>query len=129
MRIQLVSQTGGDDDGPPPAASGFGFDFGPAAAPPRSDNASGDADSTIKRTFMLSCSDQPDRPPRKVVQIQSTAWPDFDVPATPHVLLNIMQDVDNTMDELCGPELEDRGRADHPPVLVHCTLHSWFTCV
>ncbi len=111
LRLQLVSQTGGDDIKPQATT---GFDFGVAAQPPQS--VGPDEMENIKRVFMLSHDSRPDSP-RMVVQIQCTAWPDFDVPDSPEVLMSLMRDVDGACEDLCG-DVDDR--QNQPPVLVHC---------
>lgn len=108
LRLQLVSQTGGED-----VASGAttGFDFG-------SHSNEFTSEENIKRVFKLSNVKYPEQGTRTVTQIQCVSWPDFDVPDSPDVLLGLMRDVDKAVEELCGCN-EDR--CSVPPVLVHCS--------
>ena len=117
LRVQLVAQTGGEDRKPD---SSTGFDFGMSFKSP----GTGDAPppQNIRRTFMLTRADHPEMPARKIVQIQCTAWPDFDVPDSPDILVDLIRDVDEASNESAPPNAEDR--ADYPPVLVHCKLGS-----
>lgn len=112
LRLQVLSQTGGEDK---LQHATTGFDFGVAAMPAHS--ADPDKAENIKRVFLLSRDNDPG-PPRKVVQIQCTAWPDFDVPDTPETLLSLIKDVDSSYEELRGVDATDRGYQS--PVLVHC---------
>ncbi|KAF8525141.1 protein-tyrosine phosphatase-like protein [Hysterangium stoloniferum] len=87
--------------------SGLDFDF---AVP----SASQDAEPPIvRRTFLLSHTEYPNLPPRKVTQFQYLGWPDFDVPEDPRGLLSLMQQVKTLRDET---ELEDSN-----PLLLHCS--------
>lgn len=114
LRVQLVSQTGGEDR--KPDSSTTGFDFGMSFKSP----GTGDAPpaQNIRRVFTLSRSDKPEEPARKIVQIQCTAWPDFDVPDTPDILVDLMRDVDEAGNETANSDSEDH--SGRPPVLVHC---------
>ena len=112
IRLHLEEQTGGEDVQPTEGESGF--DFGQATRPTETASST----ENIRRVFLLSRDDLDGEPPRKVVQIQCTAWPDFDVPKTPQVLLNLMREVDAASDEQCVEDDEDL--ADQPPILVHC---------
>ncbi|KIR59658.1 protein-tyrosine-phosphatase [Cryptococcus bacillisporus CA1873] len=117
IKLQLVSQSGGEDNALPAANSGF--DFGTAGATPKSSTFPQGSDSNIKRVFLVSRDDKPDQPPRKVVQFQCIGWPDFDVPEKPDTLLKLIQEVN---DAAC--EARPAGcyrKADEPPVLVHCS--------
>lgn len=116
LHVKLETQTGGEDTKPEGAT---GFDFGIAAQQETKHDA---APVNIIRTFSLSRDDK-NESPRRVVQIQCTSWPDFDVPDTPEILLNLMHDVDTASRQTCtAVDVDDR--ADHPPVLVHCKSSS-----
>ena len=115
LRLNLVSKTGGEDQ---QTHSSTGFDFGSASRPPPSGDPAEHMES-IKRVFLLSHEGH-SQPPRKIVQIQCTAWPDFDVPDSPEVLLGLIREVDAVSEELGVPR-EDPLR--QPPVLVHCEWH------
>lgn len=91
-----------------------GFDFG--AAVPEAKSV-GEDDNNIKRVFNLWHKSAPEKQ-RKVTHIQCVSWPDFDVPETPEVLLNLMRDVDAAVEHSAGCG-EDHTKA--PPVLVHCS--------
>ncbi|KAK8864617.1 hypothetical protein IAR55_001867 [Kwoniella newhampshirensis] len=116
IRLHMVQQSGGEDHVQPPTT---GFDFGAAAATPRSSSLAKPKDMNIKRIFELSRTDKPNEQPRKIVQIQCVGWPDFDVPETPDVLLNLIKEVDSAADDVAPNASRDR--ADQPPVLVHCS--------
>lgn len=108
LRLQLVSESGGKDVVDQSRVSGF--DFG-THVPEESPAPAGN----IKRVFHLWHNDEG---PRKITQIQCTTWPDFDVPDSPEVLLNLKKDVDSAIGEMCT------GVADPcnlPPILVHCS--------
>lgn len=111
LRVHLESQTGGEDKLPQQSS---GFDFGMA-----SKSTEGQAEGNIVRTFSVSRVDKPDIPARKVVQVQCTSWPDFDVPDSPDVLVNLIEDVDQASGTTCETE-DDADRIERPPVLVHC---------
>ncbi|TYJ57758.1 hypothetical protein B9479_001612 [Cryptococcus floricola] len=117
LKLEKVKQTGGEDKGQPSAAAGF--DFGPAAATPDSSHFPKGDEANITRTFLLSRTDKPEEPPRKVVQIQCVGWPDFDVPEEPDTLLRLVNDV-NVAAEQVKPEGCER-KSEQPPVLVHCS--------
>ncbi|WVW84244.1 hypothetical protein I302_106274 [Kwoniella bestiolae CBS 10118] len=116
LHLHVVSQTGGEDQAHQPTT---GFDFGPAAVTPRSSSFPTGKERNIKRIFRLTNSDQPEEPPRTIVQIQCIGWPDFDVPETPETLFNLIKDVDGAVEESETTGYEDR--CDQPPVLVHCS--------
>ena len=113
FRVSLVSQTGGEDKKPDAST---GFDFGMSFNSPGASEAP--PPQNIRRVFTLTRSDRPSEPARKIVQVQCTAWPDFDVPDTPDILVDLMRDVDEASNETAPANAEDR--ADCPPVLVHC---------
>ena len=121
VRIKLESQSGGEDAKPSDVS---GFDFGMAT------DSLNESTENIRRTFTISRDDKPDEAPRKIVQIQCTAWPDFDVPDSPQTLINLMRDVDQASCETCTTTRETDDRADHPPVLVHCefAFHRCTSC-
>lgn len=112
LSLRQVSQSGGEDEAQQIPTTGF--DFGPAATAPSQPG------SNIHRTFELWHNGCPDQPPRVVTQIQCVDWPDFDVPESPEVLLNLMKEVDTAVAKTgltgCGED-----RCEFPPVLVHCS--------
>ncbi|WWC94473.1 hypothetical protein V866_001319 [Kwoniella sp. B9012] len=116
LHLHVVSQTGGEDQVQQPTT---GFDFGPAASTPRSTSFPTGKERNIKRVFKLTNHDEPDEPPRTIVQIQCIGWPDFDVPETPETLFNLIKDVDNAVEESETVGRDDR--SNQPPVLVHCS--------
>ena len=113
LLVHLDSQTGGEDERP---AEISGFNFFPTektfdkASRPGSD---GEVEN-IHRTFTLS---KKSGDSRKVVQVQCTLWPDFDVPESPDVLLNLLRDVNNATAEA---RVGQDATANQPPILVHC---------
>lgn len=108
FRLEHVSTEGGEDTAEKDV-SGFNFHVGGNNGP------SSDAPN-IKRTFLLSHTQYPDEKPRKVTQLQCVAWPDFDVPEDPRLLLGLVKEVDKAAVDL--PDEEDQSRK--APVLVHC---------
>lgn len=118
VRLQLVSQTGGEDKAYKPTT---GFDFGMAASTtPRDEGGEPDKPvSHIKRVFHVTHKDYPDAKPREVVQIQCVSWPDFDVPHSADVLLSLIRQVDASFCDMFG-SASNLDRQQVPPVLVHC---------
>jgi protein-tyrosine phosphatase len=114
LHVHLVSQTGGEDH---VQQQTTGFDFGMAAATPREDESE-EVESNIRRTFVLTHDQYKDQPPRTIIQIQCVAWPDFDVPDNPDILLSLIKDTDNAVEEAMKRPCDDR--AELAPVLVHC---------
>lgn len=108
LRLQLVSESGGQDVVDQSRVSGF--DFG-SHVPEESPAPAGN----IKRVFHLWHNEDG---PRKVTQIQCTTWPDFDVPDSPEVLLNLKKDVDGAIEEMCEGVSDE---CNLPPILVHCS--------
>lgn len=118
MRLQLISQTGGEDAVDSGGTTGFHF-----GSHTKSDTAPSSDVENIKRVFLLRHDGRPMDPPRKIVQIQCVTWPDFDVPQSPDILLNLIKDVDSAMDEIPSKANMRDSRDDRqskPPVLVHC---------
>lgn len=68
MRLQTVSVHGPPDDAERavPGASGFDFNEGGGASPPRLSPST----NVIQRKFYLTHDEYPDRPPRVVTQLQ-----------------------------------------------------------
>ncbi|CAK9780732.1 unnamed protein product [Cutaneotrichosporon oleaginosum] len=112
LNLRLVSQTGGEDEVEQKPTTGF--DFGAAAAAPSRRGGN------IHRTFELRHNACLDQPPRVVTQIQCVDWPDFDIPESPEILLNLMKEVDSVVAKTgltgCGED-----RCEFPPVVVHCS--------
>jgi protein tyrosine phosphatase len=122
LKLELVSQTGGEDL-KPSANEASGFDFGTQIKATKENSTVGEttgAPVNIKRHFMLSRVDRPNIPPRPITQIQCTAWPDFDVPESPEVLCTLIKDVDQA--GLESDEQSSKDGAERPPVLVHCEM-------
>jgi protein tyrosine phosphatase len=121
LKLELVSQSGGEDL-KPSSHEPSGFDFGAAVSSGNTEPevSKGGGTINIKRQFLLSRSDQSSIPPKKIIQIQCTAWPDFDVPESPEVLCTLINDVDQASKDT--QDSDTRSKADVSPVLVHCTL-------
>ncbi|WVO18343.1 hypothetical protein L204_106058 [Cryptococcus depauperatus] len=115
--LKLIRQTGGEDKAAPVTSAGF--DFGFAASTPRTPTFSGDGEKNIKRVFSLYRNDKPNESPRTIAQIQCVGWPDFDVPETPDTLLNLIEEVNQTITEV-NPD-KTNTKADEPPIVVHCS--------
>ena len=113
LQVHLVSQTGGEDERP---AEVSGFNFFPAEKNfAKASRRGSDAEvENIHRTFTLS---NKSGEFRKVVQVQCTWWPDFDVPESPDVLLDLLRDVSIATNEVCDSGMTE---ANRPPILVHC---------
>ena len=114
IRVQQVSQTGGEDKG---QTANAGFDFGMAASTPQTTDT--EKAVHIKRTFEVTNDDHPESAPRKITQIQCVSWPDFDVPESADVLLDLISDVDEAFKDIYGSS-RNTERQDEPPILVHC---------
>lgn len=108
--LEHVSTEGGEDTAEKDV-SGFNFHVGGNSGP------SSEAPN-IKRTFLLSHSEHPEEKPRKVIQLQCVAWPDFDVPEDPRLLLGLVKEVDKAAVDV-PDEKDDQSRK--APVLVHCS--------
>jgi hypothetical protein len=109
FHLEHVSTEGGEDTAEKDV-SGFNFHVGGNSGP------SSEAPN-IKRTFLLSHSEHPEEKPRKVIQLQCVAWPDFDVPEDPRLLLGLVKEVDKAAVDV-PDEKDDQSRK--APVLVHC---------
>jgi len=88
-----------------------------AAATPKSKDT--EQAAHIKRTFEVTNDDHPESAPRKITQIQCVSWPDFDVPESADVLLDLISDVDQAFKDIYGSS-RNTERQDEPPILVHC---------
>jgi len=108
FHLEHVSTEGGEDAAEKDV-SGFNFHVGKSGPSAEAPN--------IKRTFLLSHTGHPDEKPRKIVQLQCVAWPDFDVPEDPRLLLGLVKEVDKAALEI-PEEKDDQSRK--APVLVHC---------
>jgi protein tyrosine phosphatase len=122
FKVELSSQSGGEDSIPANSNSS-GFDFGGSTKAAEIPDAMNGMQETvnIKRHFVVSRTDRPDDAPRKITQLQCTAWPDFDVPENPEILWSLIKDVDEASADVGCEKGTDR--ADHAPVLVHCEQH------
>ncbi|KAF8309996.1 hypothetical protein DL93DRAFT_2046705, partial [Clavulina sp. PMI_390] len=83
-------------------------------------------DNIIRRTFLLSHSSYPSRPPRKIVQLQFLGWPDLNVPSSAESLLNLISELDKLRTEFrsMGGSRGTEPKASElqpGPVLVHCS--------
>jgi hypothetical protein len=114
IRVHQVSQTGGEDK---TQTANTGFDFGMAATTPKSTET--ERPAHIQRVFEVTNDDHPESAPRKIIQIQCVSWPDFDVPESADVLLDLIRDVDHAFVDVYG-SARNAQREDEPPVLVHC---------
>jgi len=112
LRVHQVSHSGGEDKG---QTATTGFDFGMAASTPKTKDT--EQAAHIKRVFEVSNDDHPEAAPRKITQIQCVSWPDFDVPESADVLLDLIRDVDEAFVDVYG---SGKDRQEEPPVLVHC---------
>ncbi|KAI0638772.1 hypothetical protein C8Q77DRAFT_1151802 [Trametes polyzona] len=58
-----------------------------------------DDESTIKRVFELTNTAYPQAPPRIVTQFQYLEWPDLNVPEDPRGVLNLIRQVEDTVEQ------------------------------
>lgn len=140
LHLKLVSVEGQEDLGETvvqPSGTGF-FNFKTNEAPPPAPNP------IIKRTFILSHTHYPQSTPRRITHFQYLDWPDMNVPDDPRGVLNLLKEVNTSMEESqarqspptspsSGPlELQDiqvdpvSGVAKHEvqgiqPLLLHCS--------
>ncbi|KAJ1025217.1 hypothetical protein NDA16_002721 [Ustilago loliicola] len=81
--------------------------------------------TTVRRTFLLKNLSEPQSAPRRIVQLQYIAWPDYHIPETPESLLTLMDIADgaqNSADaELRGSVTRGRGVPAAGPMVVHCS--------
>ncbi|KAL7421980.1 phosphotyrosine-specific ptp2-like protein [Cryptotrichosporon argae] len=117
IRLELVLQAGGEDKA---EGATTGFDFGQAATAKEPTPV----EHNIKRVFMLSNTNHPSAPPRRITQIQCVSWPDFDVPDSPDVIVDLIKDVGAAVDATLPAHAEADtadDRNETAPVLVHCS--------
>ncbi len=109
LTLELISMEG-EQPSATPAVVGFDFQ---TASPSQDDDV-----PPIKRHFFLSHADHPQAGKRRITQVQSLSWPDFDVPSDPRTVLHLLKDVDTATEELAVYNSQDSPLK--PPVLVHC---------
>lgn len=80
--------------------------------------------TTVRRTLLLRNLAEPQVAPRKIVQLQYIAWPDYHIPETPQSLLTLI-DLADSVQNAADAELRSsasRGRAQTAgPMVVHCS--------
>lgn len=80
--------------------------------------------TTVRRTFLLKNLSDPQAAPRRIVQLQYIAWPDYHIPETPESLLTLM-DLADSAQNAADTEVSrsrSRGRATSAgPMVVHCS--------
>ncbi|CDU22358.1 related to Protein-tyrosine phosphatase, receptor type 1 [Sporisorium scitamineum] len=80
--------------------------------------------TTVRRTFLLKNLSEPQAAPRRVVQLQYIAWPDYHIPETPQSLLTLM-DFADSVQNAADTELRSsatQGRTSSAgPMVVHCS--------
>ncbi|GAC96053.1 protein-tyrosine phosphatase domain containing protein [Pseudozyma hubeiensis SY62] len=80
--------------------------------------------TTVRRTFLLKNFSEPQAAPRKVVQLQYIAWPDYHIPETPQSLLTLMDladSIQNTADIELGRSITRGPAQSAGPMVVHCS--------
>ena len=81
--------------------------------------------SATVRTFSISHSAFPFRPMREITQVQYTQWPDFGAPASPSVILGLIEIVDKYIRGSSSPSgvhgLEEPAPERERPTIVHCS--------
>ncbi|SPO30820.1 related to Protein-tyrosine phosphatase, receptor type 1 [Ustilago trichophora] len=81
--------------------------------------------TTVRRTFLLKNLAEPQSAPRRIVQLQYIAWPDYHIPETPESLLTLMDIADAAQKgadaELRNTVTRGRGAAAAGPMVVHCS--------
>ena len=78
----------------------------------------------IVRTFSLTHTAHPFVPMREITQIQLDSWLDFDVPANPAYVLNVIEQTEAVVQPpmSAGPHQQGQPLPTQPrPVLVHCS--------
>ncbi|ORY89007.1 hypothetical protein BCR35DRAFT_300780 [Leucosporidium creatinivorum] len=92
--------------------------FAPTQAEPEVKPA--DQASTIRRTIQVQRKDEVgQRPPRKIRHIQYRAWPDFDVPAAPQDVVELVREAEAAQAEYLR-EIDWQGEVE-PPIVTHCS--------
>lgn len=114
----MVEQSGGEDVAER-ASTGFDFGMSTGGSQP-AEGAPASSRGVIRRVFELSRTDAPEAGTRKITQLQCVSWPDFDVPASPGILLSLIKDADAAMDAAIKEAHLPTDNGDQPPVLVHC---------
>lgn len=97
------------------AQGGF---FAPSASAVTAEQETNNVETTLRRTIMLRRrSESPSRPSRKIRHIQYRAWPDFDIPAAPGDVIELIREVDQAQKEYLK-EIGWSGGIE-PPVVTH----------
>ncbi|SNX82000.1 related to Protein-tyrosine phosphatase, receptor type 1 [Melanopsichium pennsylvanicum] len=79
--------------------------------------------TTVRRTLLLKNLAEPQSAPRRIVQLQYIAWPDYHIPETPESLLMLMDLADSAQNH-ADIELNSVGRGrglSAGPMVVHCS--------
>uniref|UniRef100_V5F222 Protein tyrosine phosphatase n=2 Tax=Kalmanozyma brasiliensis (strain GHG001) TaxID=1365824 RepID=V5F222_KALBG len=80
--------------------------------------------TTVRRTFLLKNLSDPQAAPRRIVQLQYIAWPDYHIPETPESLLTLMDLADSAQNAADSEVSRSRGRGratSAGPMVVHCS--------
>ncbi|SGY61237.1 BQ5605_C007g04538 [Microbotryum silenes-dioicae] len=78
-------------------------------------------ESTVRRTILVrhKSAVEAAKPPRKVRHIHYRAWPDFDIPASPYELVELVHEVEDAQ-EAYKREVNWPADQDDPPIVVNC---------
>ncbi|SCV71469.1 BQ2448_3057 [Microbotryum intermedium] len=102
-----------------PASDGGFFAMSNAEETKVKDNVKGE--STVRRTILVrrKSAVEAAKPPRKVRHIHYRAWPDFDIPASPYELVDLVHEVEDAQ-EAYKREVGWPADHDDPPIVVNC---------
>ncbi|SCZ89301.1 BZ3500_MvSof-1268-A1-R1_Chr1-1g01091 [Microbotryum saponariae] len=80
-----------------------------------------EGESTVRRTILVrrKSAVEAAKPPRKVRHIHYRAWPDFDIPASPYELVELVHEVEDAQ-EAYKREVNWPADHDDPPIVVNC---------
>lgn len=101
-----VDGDSGDDEG------GGGF-FSLASAPSETDA------TTVRRSIFVHRKTEPLARRRRIRHIQYRAWPDFDIPAQPSDVVELVREVEQAQRDYMA-EVNWQG-PEEPPILAHCS--------
>ncbi|KAL8292921.1 hypothetical protein RQP46_000615 [Phenoliferia psychrophenolica] len=88
------------------------------APPSPSINGAG-AETTVRRSIFIHRQSDPPARRRRIRHIQYRAWPDFDVPAKPSDVVELVREVEQAQRDYMA-EIDWKG-AEEPPILAHCS--------
>lgn len=102
-----------DVDGDADDDAGAGGFFSLASAPSAADA------TTVRRSIFLHRKSDPPARRRRIRHIQYRAWPDFDIPAQPSDVVELVREVEQAQQDYMA-EVAWQG-PEEPPILAHCS--------